>query len=250
MTGDPSHEPLFEPIALPRRNFEAVAIHIRQQIRDGKLQPGDKLPSEAELARRLSVGRSATREALKVLELSGLLTVRRGYNGGTFVTLAPSSSPPEPTSQLFLSHTISLAQLVEARETIELRATELAAQRSAGAQGSLLLGAIVATQEQHLARPGQALSDELEFHIALAQLSGNEVFVVTLRALQPLLARSRVAVCADAGLRRALLEQHRAIARAVAAADPERAVEAMRYHLRFIAACVEQVASEEAPPPR
>ncbi len=78
-------EPLFEQIMAPKRNFEIIVASIRREIYRGALVPGQKLPNEFELARQFNVGRSAVREALKVLELSGLLVVRRGYNGGTFV---------------------------------------------------------------------------------------------------------------------------------------------------------------------
>src|SRR3989442_3628497 len=81
------NEPIFEPIEAPKRHFELIEASIRREIYNGSLVPGQKLPNEFELARQFNVGRSAVREALKVLELAGLLVVRRCYNGGTFVKL-------------------------------------------------------------------------------------------------------------------------------------------------------------------
>ena len=79
------NEPIFEPIETPKRHFEMIEASIRREIYNGSLVPGQKLPNEFELARQFNVGRSAVREALKVLELAGLLVVKRGYNVGTFV---------------------------------------------------------------------------------------------------------------------------------------------------------------------
>ena len=79
-----SAAPDWTPVRVERL-FEKVASRIEGDILEGRLRPGQRLPSESELGRRLGVGRSAVREALKTLELRGLLQVRRGYNGGTFV---------------------------------------------------------------------------------------------------------------------------------------------------------------------
>src|SRR5215472_7357416 len=85
------HEPRSGPFGHPlrplrgERLFEQVANLLETEIGSGRLRPGQQLPAESELARQLDVGRSAVREALKTLELKGLLEVRRGYGGGTFV---------------------------------------------------------------------------------------------------------------------------------------------------------------------
>src|SRR5579885_1247938 len=126
MTGQ-KKEPLFEPIEAPKRNFEIVEASIRREIYNGTLAPGQKLPNELELARQFNVGRSAVREALKVLELAGLLVVRRGYNGGTFVAPPDFEEASETVTLTFRPDHMAIDQLLEACQTIEARAAELAA---------------------------------------------------------------------------------------------------------------------------
>src|SRR5574337_1196105 len=130
MTGQKPNEPLFEPIAAPKRNFEIIEASIRREIYKGTLAPGQKLPNEFELARQFNVGRSAVREALKVLELAGLLVVRRGYNGGTFVAPPDFEDASEAITLTFNPGNTSVDQLIEACQVIEGRAAELAAERA------------------------------------------------------------------------------------------------------------------------
>ena len=75
MANRKEHELLFEPIVAPKRNFEIIEASIRREIYSGALVPGQKLPNEFELARQFNVGRSAVREALKVLEDKVAITV-------------------------------------------------------------------------------------------------------------------------------------------------------------------------------
>src|SRR5947209_2854471 len=74
----------FEPIRT-RRIFEEICERIRQQLVSGELRPGDRLPPERELARMFAVSRTAVREALRSLEIAGLIELRKGTKGGAFV---------------------------------------------------------------------------------------------------------------------------------------------------------------------
>src|SRR5215210_4399114 len=109
------------------RNFEVVIRQLRERLESGRLKPGEKLPSEPDLAAQFGVSRTALREALKVLELSGYLEIRRGYGGGTFVAtptaeefriVAPSTMPVMA---------VSPRQLGEVRLAIEPWAARIAA---------------------------------------------------------------------------------------------------------------------------
>lgn len=227
-------EAIFEPVPTARRNFEAVVESIRRQIYAGNLRPGQKLPNEAELARQFNVGRSAVREALKVLELSGLLTVRRGYNGGTFVAPPDFEDASEVvTLSLHLGRT-TLEQLVEAREVIEVRAAELAARRASDEE----IAALAETIERMSANmkvPARFIAADVDFHIAIAEMARNNVFIFSLNAIRNLLSQELNRIVRDADVRQVVTDHHRAIFRAVAAHRGRDAGQAMRSHLQDIA---------------
>src|SRR3989440_12873486 len=112
MANEKEQASLFEPIVAPKRNFELIEASIRREIYNGSLVPGQKLPNEFELARQFNVGRSAVREALKVLELAGLLVVRRGYNGGTFVAPPDFEEASESITLTFRLGGTNIKQLI------------------------------------------------------------------------------------------------------------------------------------------
>ena len=97
------------------RLFEEARAAIREQIASGALRAGDKLPSERELADRMNISRPAIREALRTLEMSGVLEFRRGMNGGAFVRRPGPNSIIEPLQDLASLHSATLAELTEVR---------------------------------------------------------------------------------------------------------------------------------------
>ena len=75
---------MFTPVR-SKRTFEEVSSQIKRLVFEGVLKAEDKLPSEAELAKQFDVGRQTVREALRILELSGFLTVQKGFGGGSVI---------------------------------------------------------------------------------------------------------------------------------------------------------------------
>src|SRR5579871_6578142 len=73
------------------RLFEEICDQVKTQLSQGKIRPGDKLPPERALADQFGVSRAAVREALRALEVSGLIELRKGAKGGAF--LLPESEP-------------------------------------------------------------------------------------------------------------------------------------------------------------
>ena len=88
-----------------RRAFEEVASQIREQLTKGALKPGDRLPSERELAEQFGLSRNTVREALRSLEMSGILEFRKGATGGAFCARATAkrSLPASPTCSAWAS---------------------------------------------------------------------------------------------------------------------------------------------------
>lgn len=225
---------LFEPIVAPKRNFEIIEASIRREIYKGTLAPGQKLPNEFELARQFNVGRSAVREALKVLELAGLLVVRRGYNGGTFVAPPDFEDASEAITLTFHPGSTSVDQLIEACQVIEVRAAELAAERASTLEVTDL-EEMIKQMEQSVNVPARYLTAIIEFHTAITEMSHNDIFVFALSAMRNLLIQELNRLIGHQELRTVFIAHQREIWKAIADRDPNRAGEAMHFYLSQIA---------------
>jgi len=105
---------LFTPIKT-RRTFEEVSASIKQLILDGVLRPGDRLPSEMELARQFNVSRQTIREALRILELSGFISVQKGGSGGPLIRDTIMNTINNLFFDAFQLERISIDELTAAR---------------------------------------------------------------------------------------------------------------------------------------
>jgi GntR family transcriptional repressor for pyruvate dehydrogenase complex len=203
---------------------EQIAQQILGQIADGTLRPGDRLPTESQLAEQLGVGRSTLREALRSLSGMGLVDIRHGQ--GVFVAMDASHVG---LRRLFdwalMLGSREIVNLVDARRVLEIQIAALATERATPAD----LGRLAAcVQDMRAARTRQALHEaDVAFHLALAEASQNDVFVHIVRTLRDLVQRmSRQ----SPNTRAARLAEHERILRAVMAGDVEGASQAMRDH--------------------
>lgn len=211
------------------RFFEQVAGSIQREILLGNLEPGQKLPNEAELAKQFSVGRSAVREALKVLELMGFLYVKRGHNGGTFV------KPPDPDDSFTSATPIFAAstgwdQLMEARRVIEVKTAELAALRAT--EGEVLaLGNEVERMRAASRLPARFIEGDVGFHLRIAEAARNEVFLVVINSVRTSLKKETNRIMEQPLAIEDILTGHAAVYEQIAARNPEQASREMARHL-------------------
>jgi DNA-binding FadR family transcriptional regulator len=117
----------FGPIKSARL-FEEICAQIRAQLSNGAIGPGDKLPAERDLAEQFGVSRSAVREALRALEVSGLIELRKGVKGGAFL-LAESAPLTQSFENMLDLGRISMHDFTEARILITEVITRLACER-------------------------------------------------------------------------------------------------------------------------
>lgn len=203
---------------------------ILEQIVSGLLQQGEKLPSEHQLADAFEVSRPVVREALRKLQEDGLAEARRGV--GTFVR----RRPPQKLIEIATAADVAgLMRAMEARLSVENATARLAAQR-AGPKDLQRIEAALVTLEESVQARAPLVENDYEFHHAVAQASGNAVFVDMLDCARPAIeqgidvaqkltregAQSRID---------AVAREHRQIFEAIVARDAEAAALCMSYHL-------------------
>jgi GntR family transcriptional repressor for pyruvate dehydrogenase complex len=210
---------------------DQVADQLRGLISSGDYKPGDRIPSERELAVRLRVGRPAIREALRELKAQGFLTTGRGAQGTT-VTNLPSPSFSAPLAPLLGQGAERIIELMEVRSAVEIEAAGLAARRATLEDLHRLSTLLTA--------PGDQLSPEedVSFHAAIALATHNPLFARVIQEPVELLHDHMTAIFSayykEPGGAVALQQQHDAIRRAIRAGDEQKARQAMRQHLNHV----------------
>lgn len=211
------------------RKSELVIRQLRGLIESGRLKPGEKLPAEPELAARFGVSRTVLREALKVLELSGYLEVRRGYGGGTFVAVpSPEEFRTVGPAELSLP-AVTQRQLHEVRLAIEPYAAGAATR--AGFRDVEPLEDSIREMEVFDDRPARVLEANFGFHVAVSRASGNPVFVAVLAELRAPVYRDLNLLVRDPEWREACRREHESIVGEIRDGNVEGAESAMRRHL-------------------
>jgi DNA-binding FadR family transcriptional regulator len=216
----------------PLQRYEQIAERLAADIRSGLLAPGERLPSERELARALEVSRASVREALAALQLRGVVETRPG--AGTFVTAEP---PLGDAPQ----HDASPSAVLEARAQLEPAIAGLAAQRAQPdpAVENLLTAMEAATNpDDPAARATWNASDRL-FHRQLAAMTGNPVllaFADHVAALmdEPLWQRLRDDSIATPGRTRIHVAEHRMIYEAIVEGNAEAAAFYSAQHINRV----------------
>jgi len=224
------------------RVYEQIVAHVERSIYDGGLQPGQKLPPERQLARDLKASRVAVREALRTLELRGLVEVRQGSTGGYFVREVDERPLVRDFTTLFRLGRVSRAQLIEARRLIEPEVAFLAAQRATDADVKTLLAAV----EQRAAAGADSRRFDLDFHRLLAEAARNPVHSVVIHALMRLEAEVVVPTLRFTDADNAELESaHRRILEAIAARKAGEARAIMATHIEDVQARLDRSAASE-----
>lgn len=169
-------------IADQNKVFQDALIQINEIILEDNLVSGDRLPSERELSERLKIGRSSVREALRALELLGLITTRRGE--GTFIAESTSHRLVEILASFILRHEQSKRDLLEMRAMIEGEAAKLAALRRTEANVQELHQCLIRMKDfvdRDLPVP---YVEQLEFHQLIVTFSNNSLLF---RVWEPLI---------------------------------------------------------------
>lgn len=229
----------FETVTAPPRPriSDAISEQIEKLIVDGTLGPGEALPSERELAKRLGVSRPSLREALLKMEVRGLLQVRRG--GGFAVTDVTAQTMTDPLVHLLNAYPKATDDILELRQGLETLSAYYAALRATEADLRKLQKVFALMERpRHQSNSRKEGERDAAFHLTIAEASHNVALVHVMRGVFNLLRktvqRSREAVFEEQGSLALIEQQHRALFEAITARDPEAAREAAQVHLDFV----------------
>jgi GntR family transcriptional repressor for pyruvate dehydrogenase complex len=217
--------------------YEGVAKQIERLILK-KLQPGDKLPSERELVETLGVSRSSIRDAIRSLELMGMVEPRQG--AGTIVRELSSDWLANPLANAFRRKEELIDELLDFRKMFEPEIAACAATRASSIQISEM-EEILKRQEAKLRAGENAITEDSEFHYAIALASGNSVVLKVLDTLMDLLRDSRERSLQMSGRPQKSLAGHRRILAAIKRHDAEGAKQAMLRHIENVQEIVDRI---------
>lgn len=217
-----------------RKRFEEIAEHLELLIISGKLKEGDRIPSERALMDMFGTGRPSVREAIFSLQKKGLLTANPG-NIPRVQSPDARSMLKEMTSavQQYLRRPQGMRNLQQARSLLEAGLARTAA-RTATKEDIRRLEAALRRNER--AKTTEAfVAADMEFHSAIAAISGNDIFTALNQSMAEWLAEQR-RVSANSGVSAdEVVRQHRRIFDAIAGHDEEAAWAAMEEHLAAVA---------------
>jgi GntR family transcriptional repressor for pyruvate dehydrogenase complex len=221
-----------EPVRTTR-TFESAIEHLTEAIEQAGLRTGDKLPNESVLAERLGISKPTLRQALRVLELSGLVEVRRGKSGGIFVV-----TDLVPSVAIFTAVKLEEAAAIDvlrARRVLE-RAVAQEAMRVATAPDLVELERTVELLERHLGERPSVMRADAMFHRALVRSCRNETIQAAMRGVGRGLAPIRDAYSGGVPYDRQTLDVHRRQIAAMRGRDEEALDKVLDDHFRMLEA--------------
>ena len=215
-----------------------LTMYFADEILEGRLKRGDQIESDRELAKKLNVGRSAVREALKVLDVLGMIDIRLGQ--GTYITSRETNFFSVPLSwSLFLDGT-QVKSILQVRGALELRAVQLAAQCEDKNKLDKLTDIYYRMQKtfqkskdtdnlQHALQ--ETLNADIEFHTCIAECSGNPIILSMLTTIRNFLKRVSGTGMVDAEQLQAVVEEHQKLYGAIISGNVDAATQTMMKHL-------------------
>jgi DNA-binding FadR family transcriptional regulator len=216
--------------------YERVAMRLREQILEGVLEEGRRLPKETVLADEFGVSRATIREALRLLAAHNLIRTAKGAGGGSFVTVPSARHLSESLGSgiglLAAADDLTLEELLETRELLEVPAARLAARRRT-ADDLVQLQDAIPDRPLHLPTQEQFVYNR-DFHSCVIAACGNTLLAIAAQpvfvVLQTHLSRSRL----GREWHRSINEHHRGIASAIEGGDEDGAGELMLDHLEWL----------------
>jgi len=217
-----------------KRAFEKVVDEIVAAIQSDKLRPGDKLPAEIELAKQLGVSRVTVREALRILELSGLILIKQGTKGGAFIKKVDA---PQKLKECLSDHlkvgNITIGQLAEARFWIESIIIDIVGQKARKKDFDLLRESIKKAEKfYHEGEEKKKTDENWDFHIILVKITGNYILIDTLTSIIELMRYMMLKITTDRKITENAFKAHKKIVELLESGNLEKAKEVNKIHIQ------------------
>jgi GntR family transcriptional repressor for pyruvate dehydrogenase complex len=214
---------MFKPIDSSKAP-QLIIRQIRSAILQGKIAPGEKLPTSGELMNKFGVSKATLREALRALEYLGLIDIRKGAKGGIYASEVDSRVSRDSLISFFHFQNVSVQHLSEVRKILEPYAAKIAAQ-TISAEGIEELKEITQRCEAALAkgRHEKISEDLVDFHRVIAQCTGNPVLIFILTFVEDLLQDTKDLLRPDKRFFQTVLEAHKRVVDALVNRDAEKA---------------------------
>lgn len=237
--GATRHPVQLSPMQVPKAS-DVLADDLRERILRGEFPEGTALPPERELVSQTRMSRTTVREALRILEVQGLVQIRTGRAGGAFVQQPGQESIASSVSLLIRGRQIRVAALLETRESVEPSCAQLAARYRTDSDLT------------ELDRANEAISAEgpltdfltanVDWHIAVAVASHNELLTGFMLALsRAIYAATDNQTFVDEDVRRTTVRAHKSITEAIRMRDPDAAIRRMKRHVHTYAEAVVKI---------
>jgi GntR family transcriptional repressor for pyruvate dehydrogenase complex len=210
------------------RLYENIISQLIELMKKGDLKPGDRLPTERDLALQLGVSRTAIREAFRSLEVMGFIESK--VREGTFVKTLTLDSVMSPFSSILSQDKILIMELIHVRILLETEVARLAALNKTPEKTGKIRDALDAMKKS-VESGGLGVDEDDAFHSALADAACNGALVKILTMCGDLLHATRQATMEIPGQPAKTVKDHKAIADAVEKGDPMKAADLMRLHL-------------------
>ena len=214
--------------------YEQVIEQIKCKIKSGEIKKGDRLPSEREMAESIGVSRASVREAIRALEVVGLVESKQG--AGNYIKTNFDNSLFEPLSVMFMLQESSVKEMYDLRETLELQCAKLSAENIEDNELALLTTIVdrmyIAGSEE------ESLELDIKFHYLIAKASRNVLLINVLDVISQLMdefiQKSRMQILHEGNTKESLLEIHENLLRALKCRDESKVCNAMKEHFNLI----------------
>ena len=225
------------PIVVPKTS-DVLASELRRQILSGMLPPGAALPAERELVIQTGLSRGSVRDALRILESESLVITRPGRYGGSVANKPDDESLKRSISSFVHGRGITLLSLLQTREAIEPSLAALAAKNRTADELQRLVD-VTERVENAFLTPPEFLRENVEWHMAIAAASHNELLRAFLHSISDMVYKaSAIENFATDDVRKQVMHAHRRILEAIAAQQADVAERRMTLHLSALtAAC-------------